>query len=73
VTRYSSGRLTDNRVFHERSALRPGRFTPGTHWIGGLAGPRADHDILQNRRILPLPGPIVYQILFYDILIQVRL
>jgi hypothetical protein len=30
----------------ERSASRPGRFTPrervpGTHWIGGWVGPRA--------------------------------
>jgi hypothetical protein len=40
----------------ERSALRPGRFTPrervpGTHWIGGWVGPRAGLDAVSKRKI----------------------
>jgi hypothetical protein len=41
--------LTSALVGGERSASRPGRFTPGerapcTHWIGGWVDPRADLD-----------------------------
>jgi hypothetical protein len=36
----------------EWSVSRPGRFTPGVHWIGGCVGPRADMDAAKN--ILPL-------------------
>jgi hypothetical protein len=43
----------------EWSASRPGRFTlrvraPGTHWIGGWAGPRAVLDAVVKRKI---PSP----------------
>jgi hypothetical protein len=43
----------------EWSASRPGRFTPrerapGTHWIGGLVGPRAVLDAVVKRKI---PSP----------------
>jgi hypothetical protein len=43
----------------ERSASRPGRFTPrdrspGTHWIGGWVGPRAVLDAVARRKI---PSP----------------
>jgi hypothetical protein len=43
----------------EWSASRPDRFiagerTPGTYWIGGWMGPRADLDAAK-RKILPLP------------------
>jgi hypothetical protein len=36
----------------EWSTSRPGRFTPGervpgTHWIGGLVGPRAGLDVVE--------------------------
>jgi hypothetical protein len=38
-----------------------GRFNsrergPGTHWIGGWVGPRADLDDVQKRKFLTLPG-----------------
>jgi hypothetical protein len=36
--------LTMALVGGEWSASRPGRFTPGTHWIGGWVGPRAGLD-----------------------------
>jgi hypothetical protein len=41
----------------ELSASRPGRFThreigPGTHWMGGWVGPRADLDTVK-RNICP--------------------
>jgi len=40
----------------EWSALRHGRFTqreraPGTHWIGGWAGPRVSLDAVVKREI----------------------
>jgi hypothetical protein len=40
----------------EWSASRPGRFTPkerapGTHWIGGLVGPRTVLDAVVKRKI----------------------
>jgi hypothetical protein len=40
----------------EWSASRPGRFSPrerapGTHWIGGCAGPRAVLDAVMKRKI----------------------
>jgi hypothetical protein len=40
----------------EWSAPRPGRFTHGTHWIGGWVGPRAGLDDLKKRKFLTLPG-----------------
>jgi hypothetical protein len=44
----------------EWSTSGPGRFTPGerspgTNWIGGWMGPRAGLDVVQERKILPLP------------------
>jgi hypothetical protein len=42
----------------EWSASRPGRFTPGTHWIGGWLGPRAGLNRLndvEKRTFLILP------------------
>jgi hypothetical protein len=40
---------------------RPGRFTfleraHCTHWIGGWVGPRAGLDVVEKRKIMPLPG-----------------
>jgi hypothetical protein len=35
----------------EWSALRPGRFTRSTHWLGGWAGPRACPDAVEKRNI----------------------
>jgi hypothetical protein len=43
---------------HEWSSLRPGRFTPGTHWIGDWVSPGAGLDrldVVEKRKILPLP------------------
>jgi hypothetical protein len=31
-------------------------LTPGTHWIGGLVGPRAGLDDVEKRKFLTLPG-----------------
>jgi hypothetical protein len=56
--RYSSTHyLTSALDGGERSASRPGRFTPrerapGTHWIGGCVGPRAVLDVVVKRKIL---------------------
>jgi hypothetical protein len=33
--------VTSTLVGGEWSASRPGRFTSGTHWVGGLVDPRA--------------------------------
>jgi hypothetical protein len=48
--------LTSSLVAGELSASRPGRFTPGTHWIGGWVGPRIDLDDVEKRKFLTLPG-----------------
>jgi hypothetical protein len=50
----------------ERSASRPCRFTPGTHFIGGLVDPRAGLDDMEKWKFLTLPGlelplPLVVQ------------
>jgi hypothetical protein len=42
------------------SASRPDRLTPGerapdSHLIGGWVGPRTGLDVVQKRKILPLP------------------
>jgi hypothetical protein len=34
----------------EWSVSRLGRFTPGTHWIGGWVGPRAGLDAVAKRK-----------------------
>jgi hypothetical protein len=33
--------------------LYPGEITPGTYWIGGWVGPRADLHAVEKRKILP--------------------
>jgi hypothetical protein len=48
--------LTSALVGGEWSTSRPGRFTPGTHWIGGSVDLRAGLDDLENRKFLILPG-----------------
>jgi hypothetical protein len=39
----------------EWSVARPGRFTPGTHWIGGWVGPRTGPDDVEKRKFWTLP------------------
>jgi hypothetical protein len=39
----------------EWSTSRPGRFTPGTHWIGGWVDLRASLDDFEKRKFLTLP------------------
>jgi hypothetical protein len=48
--------LTSALVGGEWSASRPGRFTPGTHWIGGWVGRTAGLDDVEKRKFLTLPG-----------------
>jgi hypothetical protein len=48
--------LTSVIVGGEWSASRPGRFTPGTRWIGGCVGPRAGLDDVEKRKFLTIPG-----------------
>jgi hypothetical protein len=53
--------LTSALVGGECSASRPSHFTPGerapgTHWIGGLVGPRADVDDVGKRKFLTILG-----------------
>jgi hypothetical protein len=48
--------LTSALVGGDWSASRPGRFSLGTHWIGGWVGPRTGLDNVERRNILPLPG-----------------
>jgi hypothetical protein len=38
----------------EWSVSRTGRFIPGTHWIGGWAGPRTGLDDTEKRKFLHL-------------------
>jgi hypothetical protein len=40
--------LTSALAGGEWSALRPDRFIPGTHWIGGWVDPRTDLDDVQK-------------------------
>jgi hypothetical protein len=40
----------------EWSISRPGRFTPGTQWIGGWVDLRAGLEDLEKRKFLTLPG-----------------
>jgi hypothetical protein len=37
-------------------ASRPGRCTPGTHWIGGWVGSRTDLDDMEKWKFLAIPG-----------------
>jgi hypothetical protein len=57
---YGGSEYIDPRIL-DRSALRPGRSTPGkelpgTHWIGGWIGPRAGLDDVERRKIVHLLG-----------------
>jgi hypothetical protein len=38
------------------SASGPGRFTPGTHWIGGWVGPRAGLEDVKTIKFVTTPG-----------------
>jgi hypothetical protein len=38
------------------AALPPGQRARGTHWIGGLVGPRIGLDDVEKRKFLTLPG-----------------
>jgi hypothetical protein len=44
--------LTSVLVGGEWSVSRPGRFTPGTHWIGGWVGLRFGLDYMEKRKLL---------------------
>jgi hypothetical protein len=48
--------LTSALAGGEWSASRPGRFTPGTYWVGGWMGSRTDMDNVERRKILPIAG-----------------
>jgi hypothetical protein len=53
--------LLSTLVGEEWLASRPCRFTsgeiaPGTHWIGGLVGPRTGLDDVQKRKFSTLRG-----------------
>jgi hypothetical protein len=48
--------LTSALIGGEWSAPRPGRFTPGTHCIGGWVHSRAGLDEVEKRKFLTLPG-----------------
>jgi hypothetical protein len=50
--------LTSALVGGEWLASRPGRFTPGTHWIGCRVGPRAGLDDVE--KILDTTGTRTY-------------
>jgi hypothetical protein len=47
--------LTSVLIGGEWSTSRPGRFIPGTHWIGGWVNPRAGLYDLEKRKFLTLP------------------
>jgi hypothetical protein len=53
---YISNFLTSALAGSEWSASCPGRFIPGTHWIGGWVGLRASLDDVEKRKFLTLPG-----------------
>jgi hypothetical protein len=46
--------LTSALVGGEWLASRPGRITPGAHWIGGWVGPRACLDDVEKRKFFTL-------------------
>jgi hypothetical protein len=48
--------LTSTLLGGEWSASRSGRFTPGTHWIGGWVDPTAGLDDMEKKKFLTLPG-----------------
>jgi hypothetical protein len=47
--------MTSALVGSEWAASRPGRFNPGTHWIGGWVDPRPGLDDVEKRQLLTLP------------------
>jgi hypothetical protein len=53
--------LTSALLEGEWSASRPGRFIPGeiappgTHWMGGWDDLRAGLDVVESRKVIPLP------------------
>jgi hypothetical protein len=48
--------LTSALIGGEWSPLRPGRFSPGTHWIRGWVGSRAGLDDVEEEKILDPTG-----------------
>jgi hypothetical protein len=48
--------LTSALVGGKWSASHPGRFTRGTHWVGGWVDPRAGLDDMEKRKFFTLPG-----------------
>jgi hypothetical protein len=46
--------LTSALVGGEWLASRPGRFTPGTHWVGGWVNPRAGLYDVKKEKFLTL-------------------
>jgi hypothetical protein len=48
--------LTSELAGGEWSSSIPGRFTPGTHWIGGWVDLRAGVDDVEKRKFLILLG-----------------
>jgi hypothetical protein len=48
--------LTSTLVEGEKSASCPGRFTPGTHWIGGRVNPVTGLEGMEKGQFLPLLG-----------------
>jgi hypothetical protein len=48
--------LTSAPAGGECWASRSGRFTLGTHWIGGWVNPRAGLDDVEKRKFLTLSG-----------------
>jgi hypothetical protein len=48
--------LTSALAGGELSGSRRGRFTPGTHWVGGWVDPRAGLDKVGKRKFLILPA-----------------
>jgi hypothetical protein len=48
--------LTSALAGGEWSASLPGRFTPGTHWVGGWVVPTAGLDGMEKRKFLTLTG-----------------
>jgi hypothetical protein len=56
VEAYGGIFLTSALVGGELSPSRPGRFTPGTHWIGSWVGLSAGLEDVKKRKFLTLPG-----------------
>jgi hypothetical protein len=48
--------LTSALAGSEWSASRPGRYTIGTHWMGGWVDLRVGLDVVEKRKFLTQPG-----------------